>query len=443
MNQVVTLSKDILSTTKMEQWMASVKETIARYRRIEQSEDLKEYLALQAIVETEAFQDNKHTLLTRKYRDTEEYQTTHRHARLHRFSFSVLKYRYFHKDSDIAAYMLFAQTDDFAKLSNEEAVKDSAELQLYKKLEKTFKMRQYQSALASEPVKEYLNLQSIILTDEFQQRNMFWSNPNRWYLTDESKQDARYTELKHSDDIQFFFAHDAKLIAEWERYHIEFQDEFSWDKLANSKWEAGFYYANKHLKTNHSYTNELQAYNEGRNVLTTNGNLVIETRKETITASAWHPTKGFIPHHFSYTSDHIQTAKHFHQFIGVFSAKVRFIGGAHGAAYLATDKRLPLLTLAQWDGKNVSLGMRAAGKNGEVAIEQVTVDNIKSGDWMIYSIYVSPKEIIWYVNNKEVLRLDNTLQEKAYYPAITGFIPATSQPSTGKVEVDWVKVYAY
>ena len=66
MNQVVTLQKHLLPTKEMEKWMARIVEDIARYRRVEQSAELKEFRELQQIVETAAFQEKKHILLTRK-----------------------------------------------------------------------------------------------------------------------------------------------------------------------------------------------------------------------------------------------------------------------------------------------------------------------------------------------------------------------------------------
>ena len=47
-------------------------ERVKRYRAIEKSPELKEYLELKSVVETTDFQNHKSELRTRKYSDTEE-----------------------------------------------------------------------------------------------------------------------------------------------------------------------------------------------------------------------------------------------------------------------------------------------------------------------------------------------------------------------------------
>ena len=123
-------------------------------------------------------------------------------------------------------------------------------------------------------------------------------------------------------------------------------------------------------------------------------------------------------------------------------AKVRFQGGANGAAYLGTGERLPLITLAQWNGKQIAFGVRMA--NGKETVgKQVVLQGIKAGNWLIYSVMVTKKEIAWYVNNQEVMRVPNTAEGVAFYPAIAAYLPAQAKAAEGKVEVDWVKAYTY
>ena len=47
--------------------MTRIQEDIARYHRVEQSAEFREFRTLQQIVETAAFQEKKHILLTRRY----------------------------------------------------------------------------------------------------------------------------------------------------------------------------------------------------------------------------------------------------------------------------------------------------------------------------------------------------------------------------------------
>ncbi len=442
MNQVVTLQKNLLPTKEMEKWMVRIVEDIARYRRVEQSAELKEFRELQEIVETAAFQEKKHFLLTRKYWDTEEFKKLARLHVLRNHAPAVHGYLLYHGNENLRNYLAFAESEDYPKLQDKEAVKASPELRRYKMIDRSLMLRIYRKCEATDAVKEYRALVEETATEDFQTRRAFWSNSKRWYTTPESQQDARYMELKETEDIHFFLAQDPKQIAEWERYKQTLNDDFELSDWQNGNWASGFYYTNPNLKTDHSYVNEQQANNHGKNVNVQDSVLSVEVRKEEATASAWHPVKGFIPQAFHYTGDVVQTGKKFQQAEGLFMAKVRFQGGANSAAYLGTGERLPLITLAQWNGKQVAVGVRTA-KGIETAGKQVVLQGVQAGKWLIFSVMITAKEIAWYVNNQEVMRVPNTTKDVAFYPAVAAYLPDQAKPATGKVEVDWVKAYEY
>lgn len=442
MNQVVTLQKNLLPTKEMEKWMVRIVEDIARYRRVEQSAELREFRELQEIVETAAFQEKKHILLTRKYWDTEEFKKLARLHVLRNHAPAVHGYLLYHVNENLRNYLAFAESEDYPKLQDKEAVKASPELRRYKMIDRSLTLRNYRRCEATDAVKEYRALVEETATEDFQTRRAFWSNSKRWYTTPESQQDARYMELKETEDIQFFLAQDPKQIAEWERYKQTLNDDFELSDWQNGNWTSGFYYTNPNLKTDHSYVNEQQANNHGKNVSVQDSVLSVEVRKEEATASAWHPVKGFIPQAFHYTGDVVQTGKKFQQAEGLFMAKVRFQGGANGAAYLGTGERLPLITLAQWNGKQVAVGVRTA-KGTETAGKQVVLQGVQAGKWLIFSVMITAKEIAWYVNNQEVMRVPNTTKDATFYPAVAAYLPDQAKPAAGKVEVDWVKAYEY
>ena len=436
MSQVVTLKKNLLNTKDMEKWMLRIKEDIIRYRKVENSEELKAFRALQSIVETKAFQDNKQYLLKRKYRQTDEYKQTRRFHILRHYTPRVIGYLLYARNTDLHDYIEFTHTDAYSLLQDKEAISASATLQKYKRIGNSFAWKRYQKLEQSNEVQEYLALRDIIETDDFQQRKAFWSNPKRWYTTPESQQDAQYTALKQSDDIRFFMAQNPAQIAEWERYKLSMNEDFEGTTWQNGQWDAGFYYANPNLKTDHSYDNEQQANHQGKNTSVDNSTLRIETRKEKATASAWHPVKGFIQKTYHYTGDILQAGQHFQQAEGVFMAKVRFSGKTHAAVFLGTGTRLPLLSLIQWNGKSMGVGMGT-----EKGVARTEIGNLKPNKWMIYSVVIQKKDIVWYINDQEVMRQPNTLNGDSFYPAITTFLPQQAKAGVGKVEVDWVKVY--
>lgn len=431
MNQQTNLKGDTLSTQKFEQRMEQIKNDIQRYRRIEQSQELKEFQDLSKIVETKAFQDNKNYLLHRKYRDTDEYKKMSRYNSLCR-SIAVRVYRWATSSEEFRQYIAFTKSGQYADLQDKAAVEASSDLRAYQKTDKSLKAKWYRRSAESEKTREYLHLDAEIHTEEFEKSNAFWANPQRWYTTDESQQDARYTELKNTDDIRFYLSQDAKQIAEWESYKTLFED----DCEQITAWKSGFYYTNKNLKTDHSYYNELSAYNCGKNAFASNSILSVETKNEEITASAWHPVKGFIPRNFAWTSDVLQTAETFQSAKGLFLAKVRVSGTAYAAVYLATGEKQPIIQMMQWDGKQISAGIRT-----DKDAASVTIEGLKPAQWYIYGVLITDKEIAWSVNGQEVMRIKNNFGSKSFYPAVAEFLPEGKPAGTGKVEIDWLRVY--
>ena len=255
-------------------------------------------------------------------------------------------------------------------------------------------------------------LKEQIQTPEFQQANAFWKNPKRWFTTPESQQEKRLNELAKHADIVFFFAHTEKEVAELESYKAVWSDEFEGSKLSDT-WQTGFLYPSKELKKDHSHVVELQAYTQGKNTNVAGGALTITTKKEKMTAAAWHPTKGMVMQNFAYTSDIWHTAEAVAPKAGVLQAKVRCIGKAKQVLYLtaATAKK--------------SLAILPANKVEKEAI---------------YTLVWNEKEVVNYVNDVEVARGKNTLTGENLHLLVRSYLP-TGQKGTGKMEIDWIRVY--
>ena len=125
MNQQTNLESDTLSTAKFEQRMEQIKNDIQRYRRVEQSAELKEFQDLKKVVETRELQDNKNYLLHRKYRDTDEYKKMSRYGSLRR-SIGVRVYRWAMSSENFRQYIEFAKSGQYAQLQDKEALQRRA-----------------------------------------------------------------------------------------------------------------------------------------------------------------------------------------------------------------------------------------------------------------------------------------------------------------------------
>lgn len=353
------------STKVFEQWLQEQAQIIVRYRQVEKSDILAEYNALKKVVESTEFQTKKKELTTTQYIDTQEGKTMSAYKGL-KWSISVILYN----------------------LLKKEAWKEKTD------------------------VANYLVLAEQIQTPEFQQANAFWKNPKRWFTTPESQQEKRLNELTKHVDIVFFFAHTEKEVAELESYKTVWAEEFETARLSDV-WQTGFLYPSKELKANHSHVNELQAYTQGKNTQVANRVLTIQTKKEKMTAPAWHPTKGMVMHPFAYTSDVWHTAQAIAPKAGVLQTKVRCTGKA---------KQVLCLTAAT---AKKSLAILPANKVEKEAI---------------YTLVWNEKEVVNYVNDVEVARGKNTLTGENLHLLVRSYLP-TGQKGTGKMEIDWIRVY--
>lgn len=366
------LSRQLMTTARFEALLAEQERTIARYRTAEQSKELAEYIALGKVVLTDAFLANKDKLLHTKYAATPECQ---KHKQL-------------------------------------KALAKRAEVKRYLKNQDPEKAEQLSQ---NATVQEYLKLQAEMQTDAFKQADAFWRNPRRWYDTPECKQDTRYTELNKNPEILFFLSKDPKRIAELERFKQVFADDFTWHNLADSKWRAGFAYPSKDFQPHHSFVNELQAYNRGKNVETQNDTLYIRTRKEAVTAPAWDAKRGMVMHDFQYTSDVLQNADAMGITSGVIMVKARCRGGRLSHSICLTAKT-----------------------------PQPVIPIVKDKLHRIYVVYTlvwNKSELVWYINNKEVARTRNTFPNQPMHITMRTFAPKGKMASEGQLEVEWIKVF--
>lgn len=371
----------IWSTEKFETYVLQMNENVRRYRKVEQSSELKEVLELEKIVTTKEFKDNKKFLLKRKYRKTEECQNSRR----------------FQKVS------LSADVHKYNRLS---ALQERDEKQ-------QAKLSKLQSKQA---VQDYIRLKDVIASEQFKKDNAFWSNPRRWYTTEECKQDERYTELMGMSDIQFFLHADAEDIARWETYAEQWSDNVDKD-LAASDWKAGFAYKGKAMKAFHSFVNERQAYNEGNNISRIGKVMKIQVRYQNKTQAAWNEKLGFVSKDFEYTSDVAQTAEKLRISGGMLCIKVRCAGGANHVVCLKNEDKLPIITLFQSNGQKVQMGIQTeSGKKLE------NIKGFKPQEWHFITLVWNKNELIWFVNNHQVLRMPNTLGNVSLFLQAQSFI---------------------
>lgn len=427
----------ITPTEKLEKRDEEITIAMKRYEKVSKSVELAEYQKLFQEVKTAAFIEHKKTLQNRKYKDTEECRAMKRFNKLHHSPLLKTYYKVLNS-AELKAFVAFEKTPEYLKLGDKKEVAASEKLQNMKAFEKSKDYKTYCRFHDSFTTKEYEELKKKVESDEFKQINAFWENPQRWQTTTEYKREQRFYELAKNPDIEFYTNEKPERFKEFLNQKLVFADAFDWNSLDKSSWNFGFHYKNPTTIGNHSFSNEKQANNGGKNSQVRDGILTISTKKETVTARAWNPEKGFVMQQFDYTADVLQTGAKFRQKGGIFSAKIRCTGNVNHAFWLGADGKLPHINIFHFDGHKINVGN--AYNN---IFDGTKITGINPAQFYIYTLKWTKNELIWMLNNIEVYRTSANIPKEEMFLVFNSFIPQKSHGSEGTLEIDWVKVYQY
>ena len=428
------LTGKMLSTDAFEKEIADMQARVKRWRAIEKSPELAEYNELKKLIESSDFQERKNELEKRKYKDTQEGKKMMEYEALANSS-SIRSYRRALKDKEFQDFLVFRESEDFQKIKSLKAVLTDPLIRKYRMLYYSSKYKNYLKMLNSPDLKRLADLEEEVHTEDFQKRHAVWADSKRWSHSDLFRKQQRYEQLAKSDDIKFFFESRKEKIDWAELFRPAFDDDMS----SNKNWKPGYGYASPAMKDGHSRTSELQAYNNGKNTFFAEGRMDLETRNESKKAIAWDEKKGFTDHVFDYTSDVMNTKDAFMQEEGLFMAKVRSQGAGHHFFGLSTGKPgNPMVALYHCNGSKPQMGLIQGDRTQMVDLTGLLPANYF---YFIYSLRWTKHELIWYVNNLELLRLPNRLPKEAMFFLAQSFLPANEKGGEGKLKVRWARVY--
>ncbi len=426
------LTGRMLSTEQFEKTIYDMQERVKRWRQIEKSPELEEYKQLKAIIESSDFQERKKELSDRRYQDTDEGKKMIAYKRIVE-SREYRRYKEALTDPVFQDFLKFRETDEFAKINS---FKERWSNSLYRKYYSIYNSsyyKNYMRMLNAPELNQLAVLEKEINTEDFQKRHALWADTKRWEHSEQYKTEQRYLALANSDDIKFFFKSREEKI-DWAEL---FRPAFSDDMSSSKNWQPGYGYANPAMKDGHSRTSERQAYNGGKNTFFVEGRMDIETREESKKAIAWDEKKGFVEHVFDYTSDVMNTKEAFMQESGMFMAKVRSQGTGRHFFGLSTGKiENPMVAMYFYNGNKHQLGL-VNGSNTEM--QELT--GVLRSMYHVYTFRWTKNEIIWYVNNLEILRLRNKLPKEAMFFLAQSWLPGNESGGTGKLKVQWARVY--
>jgi len=378
------------TTASFEEELNSIPARAKRYRQIEQSAERKELLELEKKVNAPDFQVKKKEIVRATLKRSTEY----------------------------------------------------AQLEAYKKLCKHKTVRTYlrEGKGEEEPmVLHYLELKQQIERPEFEAKLKFWQNKNRWDTTEDGKMEARYNELKKSDDNVFFNSVDVRSIEHWEQFEQVYEDEFDWFDLKHSTWKPGFIYPDG-FKNVHSYNNEKQAYVGGKNVVMRDSSLRIKTRKENAEGVAWDQKKGMFIRPFTYTSDCLYSDKVAIEEGSVVQCKCKCRGRLNHGVYLRSKNHVPFISVFDYTGLKLYCGVKDSLKHDK---NLKLLDGLQPIVYTIFTVSWQKDEIVWFVNNLEVYRTKNLVPkgEKLYLHLYSFAFENDRFTTEGELDVDWIRVY--
>ncbi len=426
------LTGKMLSTETFEKTIYEMQERVKRYRLIEKSPEMAEYQELKKVVESSDFREHKNELVNRKYQDTDEGKKMTAYKNIVE-SRDYRRYNEALTDPVFQDFLKFRETDEFQKINS---FKERLRNGLYRKYYSLYNSsyyKNYMKMLNSSVLKQVAVLEAEINTPDFQKRHALWADAKRWQHSDAYQTEQRYLALANSDDIKFYYAQREEKIDWAELFRPSFDDDMS----SGTNWKPGFGYANPAMKDGHSRTSERQAYNAGKNTFFVDGRMDLETREESKKAVAWDEKKGFVEQIFDFTSDVMNTKEAFAQESGMFMAKVRSKGAGHHFFGLTTGKlNSPIVSLYHYNGDVHQLGL----VNGDKT-QMVDLTGMFRSAYYVYTFRWTKNELVWFVNDMEILRLPNRLPKEAMFFLAQSWLPVKEKGGAGALRVKWARVY--
>lgn len=384
------LRGQLVSTDKFEKTLDQVGVNAKRYREVEKSKLLAEFIDLEKKVTSPDFIAKKKELVKTTYKQSAEYKKMEEFKRLC-------------KDKYVRAYLRNG--------SEEERMS----------------------------VQRFQEMKAEIDSADFQKRNDFWKDQKRWFNTEEGKMEARYEELKKDEDIVFFHNTNVQNVERWEQFDLAFNDDFEWVNVRNSAWKPGFIYPNDKFLNAHSYANEQQAYCDGRMIDTDNSILTIKTRKIEQEGRAWDAKKGMFMKTFPYSSDALFTDTVAIEEGSVVQVKCKCSGKLNHGIYLRSKNHVPFISVFDFTGKKVWCGVKDSLKHDK---NMKALNGLHPIAYTIFTLSWQKDEIVWFVNNLEVCRMPNLLPKgEKLYLHLYSFQFENAKISEGDLNVDWIRVY--
>jgi hypothetical protein len=95
-----------------------------------------------------------------------------------------------------------------------------------------------------------------------------------------------------------------------------------------------------------------------------------------------------------------------------------------------------MIALYHYNGDHHQLGL----VNGQKT-QMADLTGMLRSMYYVYTFRWTKNELIWYVNNLEILRLPNRLPQEAMFYLAQSWLPRNEKGGEGKLKIQWARVF--
>lgn len=451
-------------TVGIENKRDTLRKDFEEFEAFSTSEELKDYLDLEAYVLSENFKSNRKSIESKSYKKSELFKDEKDFKRFQR-SKKFKTYFRLKGSNEVSVFELtkvsaeierFKELDTLVHSGNfnkKEQAGDLKEFKLMKssqhikdffKFEKSKSYKIYKELEDSKELADYLKLEEKISSDEFQKEKSDLLDKKRFEKTEDFKKYQEYLRLKESDEYKKYFAFKNKNpFGELNKWELAFSDEFDSKSLNAEKWINKYYWGDELLNKGYSLSSDLHAFTEGKNIGHFDSSILLEARKEKYDGLLWNPTMGFVPNEFDYTSAILNTGKSFRQKYGRFEAKIKLTNPnqVSHSFWMVADKNSPHIDVLKTSDGKLLIG-NYWGSENQITSKQFKIKGIDvSKGYFIYTLDWYKNELVWKINDVVVKTQTEGVPQDPMYLNFSMGITKEQKSVNASLEIDWVRCY--
>ncbi len=470
----------VKSTEVLEQEKQQLWNDYQTYLKVENSDEIKQYLTLKEKVEAVSFLKNKKEIESLKFKGSPEYHLLKKFqkieknkkivryldlkdsAELERFKNieagdmlkkinelkSYVKNNFkadakaFKKEAKVKKdeNLVWEETPAYKKKDEYENLIISPDYRFYTSFKKSSEYKNFTKVEGSNLLNQYEDMKAEIESEAFIERKAYLEDENRYEKTDDYKMLVSFNELDKNPDIQLYMKYnDIDAFQFFREWDLSFDENFS--KLDSKRWAFVTPIAQKGPGKNFSIKGQLHYYNDADNFNTENNILTLETKKEQIEGIAWDQQFGFIPKTFQYVSGVMHTAGLFEQQYGYFEMKFKAskVKGVVSSVSLFDPAEELALRAFSSDGGKLSAGVITTDRDSK-NYSKIKLKKVPKG-YVIVSLEWSPEKIEWRVNDKHMGTMTENVPHIPMALRIETEVLKDTTDLPHRIDIDWIKCY--